>query len=384
MSKMAENYSGKKRMNMKQTESNRNSSWTATIVLIFFTLLLTLGQPAKVLSQTALEDLDSNAATSTGTQAQTPATAADNSSQTAAQPAAAATPPAAAASTWVGTVTASPSLNVRNGAWGTITGNLKKGSKVTVTGKSGEWYTIQGGGFVFAKYISRDSAEVAATEGSAPAATSWTGYVFNASTLNIRIKPWGTVVDRYEAGRAVKVIGKDAEWYKIDASGRTLFAHSSYISKDKPADSTSGSGSSNGGGVTGGGSFGGRPVAGGRISSNYGWRNCPFHGREFHNGVDIAVAGGTPIKALGPGKVIFAANSGGYGNLVKVKFDNGYIAYYAHLKSMSVTVGQRVNQNQTMGAVNSTGSSTGNHLHFELRKSDGTAVNPNSVSGVSI
>jgi murein DD-endopeptidase MepM/ murein hydrolase activator NlpD len=68
--------------------------------------------------------------------------------------------------------------------------------------------------------------------------------------------------------------------------------------------------------------------------------------------------------------------------MVKIQHDNGYVSYYAHLKSYNVSNGQRVGQNQVVAFVNSTGSSTGNHLHFELRK-NGTAVNPRSVPGVT-
>ncbi|PKK89922.1 MAG: hypothetical protein CVV64_12280 [Candidatus Wallbacteria bacterium HGW-Wallbacteria-1] len=302
---------------------------------------------------------------------------------------------------WIGTVTASPSLNVRDAVWGTILGSLLPDSRVTVTGTDGEWLTIQYNGktaYVYAKYISRDTNQLPETQTvqKPDEYESWTGYV-TTSCLNIRTAPWGTIVTTYSAGQAAKVIGIDGEWYRIEVPGQTLYAHSSYISKDKPADTVTGSAtqgsisspsanSSSSGNNNVTGDFGGSPVDGGWISSTFGNRIHPITGEyKMHNGVDVAIGAGTPIKSLGSGVVISSGmTSGGYGNLVKVQYDNGYIAYYAHLQSCGVSVGDKVTRNMVLGAVNSTGSSTGNHLHFELRTSDGTAVDPCTVPGVSI
>lgn len=298
-----------------------------------------------------------------------------------------------------GYATAKPSLNVRNGVWGTVTGSLKYGERVMVVGQQGEWYKISHGGtkFVFAKYISRNNPDgppapaVSQAPAEAPAqpaaqppsADSFTGYV-TSSALNVRAAPWGTKVDSLSKGAEVKVVGKSGEWYKIEMNGKTQYVHSSYISKTQPAAEGAMPGAATPGTTSPGGKgWGGRPVAGGYISSKYGWRNCPFHGREFHKGVDIAVGGGTPVKSPGPGKVIFAGWSGGYGNFIKVQHDNGYVTCYAHLKSFNVKSGQTVGQGSTLGAVNSTGSSTGNHLHFEILKG-GQAVSPSSVAGLGI
>lgn len=281
-----------------------------------------------------------------------------------------------------GYCTASPYLNVRTGAWGSVVGSLKPGAKVTVTGKAGEWYKISQSGktrYVFAKYISKNAPGGSAGSNASAGGTSFTGYV-TTGTLNVRTAPWGSKTGTLSRGASVKVTGKSGDWYKIDSGGKTRFVHSDYISKNKPS---SGGSSSGGGSHSGGKGWGGRPVAGGRISSSYGWRNCPFHGREFHKGVDLAVGGGTPVKSPGPGKVIYRGWCGGYGNFIKVQHDNGYVTCYAHLKSYNVSNGQRVGQGTVLGAVNSTGSSTGNHLHFEILKG-GQAVNPASVSGLGI
>ena len=109
----------------------------------------------------------------------------------------------------------------------------------------------------------------------------------------------------------------------------------------------------------------------GRVSSTYGSR-----WGSFHKGIDYAAPAGTPIYASAAGKVIYSGyNSGGYGNLVIIEHSNGYQTYYAHNSSLYVNVGQSVSQGQHIAGVGTTGDSTGNHLHFEIRK-NGTPVNP--------
>lgn len=111
------------------------------------------------------------------------------------------------------------------------------------------------------------------------------------------------------------------------------------------------------------------PVAGATISSSYGER----WGRA-HKGLDI-VSGNRTIKAADAGTVSFAGVQSGYGNVVIVNHNNGYVTYYGHLSRISVSVGQKLGQGSQIGIMGSTGRSTGTHLHFEIRK-NGTAVNP--------
>ncbi|SET16065.1 peptidoglycan DD-metalloendopeptidase family protein [Anaerobranca gottschalkii] len=114
----------------------------------------------------------------------------------------------------------------------------------------------------------------------------------------------------------------------------------------------------------------------GVITSHFGNRVHPITGRpDFHTGVDIAHSAGTPIYAAAGGRVVTSEYRGGYGNLVIIDHGNGYTTYYAHLQSMSVKVGDRVNQGQIIGRMGRTGSATGVHLHFEIRR-NGTALNP--------
>ena len=94
-----------------------------------------------------------------------------------------------------------------------------------------------------------------------------------------------------------------------------------------------------------------------------------------HMGMDIAAPNGTPIKAAADGTVKFAGTMGGYGNLVIISHGNGVETYYGHCSKIYVTKGQEVTAGDEIAAVGSTGYSTGNHLHFEIRK-DGAQVNP--------
>jgi len=114
----------------------------------------------------------------------------------------------------------------------------------------------------------------------------------------------------------------------------------------------------------------------GHITSLFGWRRSPFgFGRDFHYGIDIAADHGTPIKATAKGIVVFAGWSGGYGNMIRVKHDYGYETIYAHCSRLNVSKDQIVERGDVVGFVGQTGSSTGNHCHYEIRMSN-TAVNP--------
>ncbi|MBQ7283871.1 MAG: peptidoglycan DD-metalloendopeptidase family protein [Oscillospiraceae bacterium] len=106
------------------------------------------------------------------------------------------------------------------------------------------------------------------------------------------------------------------------------------------------------------------------ISSGYGYRNI-FGYREFHTGIDIPAAYATPIKASNSGVVTVASyQSTGYGNRIIVDHGGGYKTLYAHCSSLAVKVGDYVVKGDTIAYVGSTGLSTGNHLHFEIRIND--------------
>lgn len=110
----------------------------------------------------------------------------------------------------------------------------------------------------------------------------------------------------------------------------------------------------------------------GILTSGYGWR----WGR-MHKGIDIAAPIGTPILAAAEGEVITAGwNSGGYGNLVKMRHPDGSITLYAHNHRILVRRGQKVRQGQQIAEMGTTGRSTGPHLHFEIRTNSNAALNP--------
>ena len=129
-------------------------------------------------------------------------------------------------------------------------------------------------------------------------------------------------------------------------------------------------------GSSGGGGGGGAPSASGfiwpvsgPITSGFGWR-----WGHMHEGIDIGAACGTPIRAAAAGTIVYAGWMDGYGNLTVIDHGGGMATAYGHQSAIYVGGGS-VSQGQTIGAVGSTGHSTGCHLHFEVRV-NGTPVNP--------
>lgn len=119
-----------------------------------------------------------------------------------------------------------------------------------------------------------------------------------------------------------------------------------------------------------------RPVDHGTITSNFGPRSSPGGiGSRNHEGIDIGVPNGTPVKATGPGRIIFAGTAGGYGNFVKVAHADGTVTEYGHLQGFVGRVGQEVAAGQVIARSNNSGTSTGPHLHFNVVK-NGRRVDP--------
>jgi murein DD-endopeptidase MepM/ murein hydrolase activator NlpD len=117
----------------------------------------------------------------------------------------------------------------------------------------------------------------------------------------------------------------------------------------------------------------------GRITSYFGGRKNPFgRGYDFHPAIDIANDRGTPIRASGDGVVTEAGWSSGLGRIVVINHKNGYESLYGHNSKIIVNVGDRVKRGQVIAYMGSTGDSTGNHCHFEVRL-HGVPVNPFSV-----
>ena len=112
------------------------------------------------------------------------------------------------------------------------------------------------------------------------------------------------------------------------------------------------------------------PVRYGYVSSNFGWR-----GRRMHKGMDIAAKAGTEIHAVEDGVVIRSSRMRGYGNIVELQHGSMYTTRYAHNTRNLVQVGDVIKKGDVVALVGSTGRSTGNHVHFEVRQL-GSAINP--------
>ncbi|WP_417612930.1 peptidoglycan DD-metalloendopeptidase family protein [Parasphingorhabdus sp.] len=120
----------------------------------------------------------------------------------------------------------------------------------------------------------------------------------------------------------------------------------------------------------------GKPSSTGMISSSFGYRRDPFTGGgAMHSGIDFKGPLGQPILAAAGGKVTHAGWKSGYGKTVEITHGNGLMTRYAHLSRIGVTKGQKIEQGIQLGAMGSTGRSTGTHLHFEVRL-NGRAINP--------
>ena len=115
----------------------------------------------------------------------------------------------------------------------------------------------------------------------------------------------------------------------------------------------------------------------GKINNEFGFRRNPFGGRkyEFHPGLDIDGEQGEIASAAGAGTIIKAGRTGGYGNMIEIDHGNGITSRYGHLSRIDVAVDDKVVRGQQLGAIGTTGRSTGPHLHFEVRFND-EALNP--------
>jgi len=120
----------------------------------------------------------------------------------------------------------------------------------------------------------------------------------------------------------------------------------------------------------------GKPSSTGMISSSYGYRRDPFTGGSaMHSGMDFKGPLGQPILAAAGGRITHAGWKSGYGKCVEITHGNGLMTRYAHLSKIGVVTGQKIEQGVKLGAMGSTGRSTGTHLHFEVRL-NGRAINP--------
>ena len=107
----------------------------------------------------------------------------------------------------------------------------------------------------------------------------------------------------------------------------------------------------------------------GKITSPVGMRNDPIDGvLRHHNGVDIAIPVGTPVKPVAAGTIVYSGNRSGYGNMIIVEHSDGMRTVYAHNSVNLVISGAQIDRDSTIALSGSTGRSTGPHLHFEAWK----------------
>lgn len=131
----------------------------------------------------------------------------------------------------------------------------------------------------------------------------------------------------------------------------------------------------NGGSTTPTGTFQWPVPSSHTITSNYGYRIHPISGtKKLHAGIDIGAPGGSNIVAADAGTVVLSSfgYNGGYGNYVIISHGNGITTRYAHCSNLFVSTGESVSKGQVIAAVGSTGASTGNHCHFEVRINGGS------------
>lgn len=118
------------------------------------------------------------------------------------------------------------------------------------------------------------------------------------------------------------------------------------------------------------------------VTSEYGWRGDPFSGgQSFHMGIDLGASSGASVLSAGDGKIILQEYHWSYGNYVVVDHGNGLSTVYAHMTGFAKPFGSIVKAGEEIGYVGSTGSSTGPHLHFEVRV-NGQHTNPRGYLGI--
>ena len=125
-----------------------------------------------------------------------------------------------------------------------------------------------------------------------------------------------------------------------------------------------------------------RAASSSSLSSGYVSRNRPIgSGSEFHTGYDIPASYGSAVVAAEAGTVIYAGWMSGYGNTIMINHGNGLVTLYGHNSSLTVSKGDTVSRGQQVAKIGSTGNSTGNHCHFEVRV-NGSHTNPEPYLGV--
>lgn len=268
----------------------------------------------------------------------------------------------------------------------------------TVDGLRGPWLLVRraGGeeGWIFSAYLAKEKPSgrpaketPAATEKRA--ARDFYAYVVDS---DVRMRDAGSsagsVIGKFDFAERVEVLeqsremetigGKKRPWFRVRRSnGAEGWIFGGFLQKKEPAVSAMGP-KDEGPSVTAAGTREFAVPTTGKVSSKFGYRVHPVTKKtqSFHSGIDIFAPRGTKVIATADGVVKTAAyNNNGYGNLIILEHEKELSSYYAHLEKILVTPGQRVKKGDLIGTVDSTGMSTGNHLHFEVRRG-GKAMDP--------
>ncbi len=267
----------------------------------------------------------------------------------------------------------------------------------TVDGVRGPWLLVRraGGeeGWIFSAYLAREKPAGRPVKKAAPPAERKAAEAFYAyvADSDVRMRDAGSsagsVIGKFDFAERVEVLeqsremetigGKKRPWFRVRRSnGSEGWIFGGLLQKKEPA--ASASGPKEEAPVTAAGTREFAVPTTGKVSSKFGYRVHPVtkKSQSFHSGIDIFAPKGTKVTATADGVVKTAAyNNNGYGNLIILEHEKELSSYYAHLEKILVTPGQRVKKGDLIGTVNSTGMSTGNHLHFEVRRG-GKAMDP--------
>jgi uncharacterized protein YgiM (DUF1202 family) len=271
----------------------------------------------------------------------------------------------------------------------------------TVNGVPGPWLMVRraGGeeGWIFSSYLSKEKPgkrirkeavppPVAGAPVEKKSAGAFYAYV---SDSDVRMRDSGSsgggVIGRFDFAERLEVLeqskemetigGKKRPWFRVKRSdGSQGWIFGGFLQKKAPELS----GAARDADPPSPGSREFAVPTTGKVSSKFGYRVHPVtkKSQSFHSGIDIFAPKGTKVNATADGVVKTASyNNNGYGNLIILEHEKELSSYYAHLEKILVTPGQRVRKGDLIGTVNSTGMSTGNHLHFEVRRG-GKAMDP--------
>ncbi|PEK41122.1 peptidase M23 [Bacillus toyonensis] len=273
------------------------------------------------------------------------------------------------------------SLRVRTGpaTYHSVIGGVLNGRTLQVTGVENGWLKINHNGRTgyvsseYVKFVKRGTPPKPETSNPSTGATVDDYYV-NVSVLNVRSGA-GTnhgVIGALSKGIKVQVLFEQNGWKKINYNGKNGYVSSKFLSKASETDAEEQRQSQE---INTTNEF--IQPAVGRYTSGFEKR-----GGQMHHGLDIAASGIVPVVAAAEGVVTRSYYSTSYGNVVFISHNiNGqtYTTVYAHLKSRSVSAGQKVKRGQQLGIMGNTGQSEGQHLHFEIHKGEWNAQKSNAM-----